>query len=64
MRDRARFANDNTPWDNTEFATQTTDTFFRATPGSTAYGRYDLLTTILHVRASVCVSKYSATSRA
>jgi hypothetical protein len=39
---------DSTPWDNAEFGTLNAETFFRATPGSAAYGHYDLLTTILH----------------
>jgi hypothetical protein len=37
-----------TPRENSEFATQTTETAFKSTPGSAAYGHYDLLTTILH----------------
>jgi hypothetical protein len=47
---------DPTPWDNTEFAPQNSDTFFRATPGSEAYGHYDLLTTILHVREAFALA--------
>jgi hypothetical protein len=43
---------DSTPWENSEFGTLNAETFFRATPGSAAYGHYDLLTTILHVRAA------------
>jgi hypothetical protein len=39
---------DSTPWDNSEFKTQNSEFNFRATPGSEAFGRYDLLTTILH----------------
>jgi DNA/RNA endonuclease G (NUC1) len=39
---------DTTPWENSEFSTQTSDYTSTATPGSLAYGRYDLLTTILH----------------
>ena len=39
---------DNTPWENSEFTTQTTETAYKSTPGSAAYGHYDLLTTILH----------------
>lgn len=39
---------DPTPEDNTEYATALTSTAFKATPGSPAYGHYDLLTTILH----------------
>jgi hypothetical protein len=39
---------DSTPWDNAEFGTLNSETFFRATLGSAAYGHYDLLTTILH----------------
>ncbi|WP_242067228.1 hypothetical protein [Leptolyngbya sp. FACHB-711] len=42
---------DSTPWDNSEFSTTLIDTAFRATPGSAAFGRYDLLTTILHETA-------------
>jgi hypothetical protein len=48
MRYRARFANDSSPWNNAEFGTLNGETLFRATLGSEAYGRYDLLTTILH----------------
>jgi hypothetical protein len=47
---------DPTPWDNTEFAPQNSDTFFRATPGSEAYGHYDLLTTVLHVREAFALA--------
>jgi DNA/RNA endonuclease G (NUC1) len=39
---------DSSPWDNAEFGTLNGETLFRATLGSEAYGRYDLLTTILH----------------
>jgi hypothetical protein len=39
---------DSTPWDNAEFGTVNSETLFRATLGSAAYGHYDLLTTILH----------------
>jgi DNA/RNA endonuclease G (NUC1) len=39
---------DSTPWDNTEFSTSLTDTAYRATADSLAYGHYDLLTTLLH----------------
>jgi DNA/RNA endonuclease G (NUC1) len=39
---------DTTPWENSEFGIQTSDYTSTATPGSLAYGRYDLLTTILH----------------
>jgi hypothetical protein len=39
---------DTTPWENSEFSNQTTDTVYKSTPGSAAYGHYDLLTTILH----------------
>jgi hypothetical protein len=38
---------DPTPLDNSEFAQTLTDTAFRATTGD-AFGKYDLLTTILH----------------
>jgi hypothetical protein len=38
---------DQTPFDNTEFAQTLTDTAYRATTGD-AYGKYDLLTSILH----------------
>ncbi|YAF96599.1 MAG: hypothetical protein AB3A66_02650 [Nodularia sp. CChRGM 3473] len=38
---------DPTPWENSEFTTSLTDTAFRATTGE-AFGKYDLLTTILH----------------
>jgi hypothetical protein len=44
---------DSTPWDNSEYS-QTltdTDTAYRATADSAAYGHYDLLTTILHETA-------------
>jgi large repetitive protein len=37
---------DTTPQDNSEFTG--TDTYFQATPNSTASGKYDLLTAILH----------------
>jgi PKD repeat protein len=37
---------DSTPQDNSEFTG--TDTYFQATPNSTASGKYDLLTAILH----------------
>jgi hypothetical protein len=47
---------DSTPQDHAEFATATPDTFFRATLGSAAYGHYDLLTTILHVRAAFALA--------
>jgi hypothetical protein len=39
---------DPTPWENSEFGTVNSETLFRATLGSKAYGHYDLLTTILH----------------
>jgi hypothetical protein len=39
---------DPTPLDNSEFSQTLTNTAFRATADSEAYGRYDLLTTILH----------------
>jgi hypothetical protein len=39
---------DPTPWDNSEFSTSLTDTAYRATADSAAYGHYDLLTTLLH----------------
>jgi hypothetical protein len=42
---------DPTPWDNSEFSQTLTDTAYRATPDSVAYGHYDLLTTILHETA-------------
>ncbi|MBD2241879.1 cadherin-like domain-containing protein [Aulosira sp. FACHB-113] len=38
---------DPTPLDNSEFASSLTDTAYRATTGD-AFGKYDLLTTILH----------------
>jgi hypothetical protein len=34
--------------ENSEFNLSLTDSAFKATPGSASYGRYDLLTTILH----------------
>ena len=39
---------DLTPWESSEFSTQNTEYNFEASEGSAAYGRYDLLTTILH----------------
>jgi hypothetical protein len=39
---------DTTPNDNSEFTTQLADTAYKATADSAAYGKYDLLTTILH----------------
>jgi hypothetical protein len=45
-----------TPWENSEFGTLNAETFFRATLGSAAYGHYDLLTTILHVRAAFALA--------
>lgn len=39
---------DSTPWENSEFAQSLTDSASRATTGSDAFGRYDLLTTLLH----------------
>ncbi|MCG9891747.1 MAG: hypothetical protein MH252_11800 [Thermosynechococcaceae cyanobacterium MS004] len=42
---------DPTPWENSEFTQTLTDTAYRATPGSDAYGHYDLLTTLLHETA-------------
>ncbi|NEQ97870.1 MAG: PKD domain-containing protein, partial [Cyanothece sp. SIO2G6] len=39
---------DPTPWDNTEYHPDQTDTLLKATPDSPAHGRYDLLTTLLH----------------
>jgi hypothetical protein len=42
---------DPTPWDNTEYSQTLTDTAYRATPDSIAYGHYDLLTTLLHETA-------------
>ncbi|WP_299490262.1 PKD domain-containing protein, partial [Acaryochloris sp. IP29b_bin.137] len=39
---------DTTPWENSEFAIQNSEYSAIATPDSAAYGRYDLLTTILH----------------
>lgn len=39
---------DTTPWENSEFAIQNTEYSSITTPDSAAYGRYDLLTTILH----------------
>ncbi|WP_416233587.1 hypothetical protein [Cronbergia sp. UHCC 0137] len=38
---------DPTPWENSEFAQTITDTAYQATTGD-AFGKYDLLTTILH----------------
>ncbi|XKI43399.1 hypothetical protein R6H26_15340 [Altericista sp. CCNU0014] len=42
---------DPTPWDNTEYSQTLTDTAYRATSDSAAYGHYDLLTTLLHETA-------------
>jgi Bacterial Ig domain len=42
---------DPTPWDNTEYSQTLTDSAYRATTDSAAYGHYDLLTTILHETA-------------
>jgi hypothetical protein len=42
---------DPTPWDNSEFSQTLTDTAYRATSDSAAYGHYDLLTTLLHETA-------------
>jgi large repetitive protein len=39
---------DPTPWDNSEFSQTLTDSAYRATADSLAYGHYDLLTTLLH----------------
>jgi hypothetical protein len=39
---------DPTPEDHIEYTTSLTPTAFKSTPGSPAYGHYDLLTTILH----------------
>jgi PKD repeat protein/DNA/RNA endonuclease G (NUC1) len=39
---------DSTPWENSEFTQSLTSSAFKATQGSAAFGRYDLLTTILH----------------
>jgi DNA/RNA endonuclease G (NUC1)/PKD repeat protein len=39
---------DTTPEENSEFTTQLADTAYKATADSAAYGKYDLLTTILH----------------
>jgi large repetitive protein len=39
---------DPTPWDNSEYSQTLTDTAYRATTDSAAYGHYDLLTTFLH----------------
>ena len=39
---------DTTPDDNSEFTTQLADTAYSATQSSAAYGKYDLITTILH----------------
>ena len=39
---------DPTPWESSEFSTQNTAYNLQAAEGSAAYGRYDLLTTILH----------------
>jgi hypothetical protein len=39
---------DPTPWDSSEFRTSLSDTAYRATPDSAAYGKYDLLTAIWH----------------
>jgi large repetitive protein len=39
---------DSTPWESSEFSTQNTAYNYQATQGSAAYGRYDLLTTLLH----------------
>ncbi len=52
---------DPTPWDNSEYSQTLTDTAYRATPDSAAYGHYDLLTTILHETAHLqgFISGYS-----
>jgi hypothetical protein len=42
---------DPTPWDNSEYSQALTDTAYRATSDSAAYGHYDLFTTILHETA-------------
>ena len=42
---------DPTPLDNAEYSINNTDWAFQATPDSPAYGKYDLLTTILHETA-------------
>ena len=42
---------DSTPFDNSEYIITNTDWAFQATPDSEAYGKYDLLTTILHETA-------------
>jgi hypothetical protein len=44
---------DPTPWDNTEYSQTLTDTAYRATVDSLAYGHYDLLTTLLHETAHI-----------
>jgi hypothetical protein len=52
---------DPTPWDNTEYSQTLTDTAYRATADSLAYGHYDLLTTLLHETAHLqgIISGYS-----
>jgi hypothetical protein len=52
---------DPTPWDNTEYSQTLTDTAYRATADSAAYGHYDLLTTLLHETAHLqgFISGYS-----
>ncbi len=42
---------DQTPFANEEYSINNTDWAFQATPDSPAYGKYDLLTTILHEAA-------------
>jgi hypothetical protein len=52
---------DPTPWENSEFSQTLTDTAYRATADSLAYGHYDLLTTLLHETAHLqgFISGYS-----
>nr|WP_013334799.1 CARDB domain-containing protein [Gloeothece verrucosa]ADN18050.1 YD repeat protein [Gloeothece verrucosa PCC 7822] len=39
---------DSTPWENSEFSQSFNETAFKASSNSEAFGKYDLLTTILH----------------
>ncbi|EAZ91245.1 VCBS [Crocosphaera chwakensis CCY0110] len=39
---------DSTPFESSEFAVQNSEFAYNATPNSDAYGKYDLLTTVLH----------------
>jgi len=51
---------DTSPFDNSEFTTRLSDVALAATPGSAAYGRMDLLSTLLHEMSHVMGMDHTA----